>query len=253
MKLKITQIHKDNYSVYGLRKLWAELKREGIDIARCRTSRLMGDLGIRGVRRGKTYVTTTISNELQERPKDLVKRAFTAPAPNRLWVADITYVKTRAGWAYSAFLVDVYSRKIVGWKVSAHLRSDLATDALEMAVASRGCVFDGLVHHSDRGVQYLSVTYSQALLDAGIAPSVGTTGDSYDNALSESNNALYKAEMVRPHGGFNGTADLEWATLLWVDWFNNRRLHSSIGMIPPSEFEANYYTQRELENRSVLK
>ena len=142
---------------------------------------------------------------------------------------------------------------IVGWKVSAHLRSDLATDALEMAVASRGCVFDGLVHHSDRGVQYLSVTYSQALLDAGIAPSVGTTGDSYDNALSESNNALYKAEMVRPHGGFNGTADLEWATLLWVDWFNNRRLHSSIGMIPPSEFEANYYTQKELENRSVLK
>ena len=158
----------------------------------------MGDLGICGVRRGKTYVTTTISNELQERPKDLVKRAFTAPAPNRLWVADITYVKTRAGWAYSAFLVDVYSRMIVGWKVSAHLRSDLATDALEMAVASRGCVFDGLVHHSDRGVQYLSVAYSQALLDAGIAPSVGTTGDSYDNALSESNNALYKAEMVRP-------------------------------------------------------
>ena len=253
LKLKIIEVHKDNYSVYGLRKLWAGLKREGIDIARCTTSRLMADLGICGVRRGKTYVTTTISDELQERPKDLVKRVFTASAPNRLWVSDITYVKTRVGWAYTAFLVDVYSRKIVGWKVSASLRSDLATDALEMALASRGGVFENLTHHSDRGVQYLSVSYSQALLDAGIAPSVGTTGDSYDNALSESNNALYKTEMVRTHGDFNGTADLEWATLLWVDWFNNRRLHGSIGMIPPSEFKSNYYTQRELENRSVLK
>ena len=243
LKIEISQVHQDNYSVYGLRKLWCALKREGIDIARCTTQRLMAELGIRGVRRGKTYVTTTIANELAERPKDLVNRNFVSDGPNRLWVADITYVKTKIGWAYVAFITDVFSRTIVGWKVSASLKSSLATDALEMAIAQRVVRPGELTHHADRGVQYLSVKYSQRLIDAGITASVGSTGDSYDNALAETVNGLYKAEMVNPHGQFSGTDELEWATLAYVDWFNNRRLHGSIGMISPAEFENNYHSQ----------
>ena len=231
LKTEISRVHKDNYSVYGLRKLWCALKQEGIDIARCTTERLMRELNISGVRRGKTYVVTTISDELQERPRDLVKREFVASAPNRLWCADITYVKTAVGWAYVAFITDVFSRMIVGWKVSSSLKSDLAKDALEMAIAGRGEVLSDLTHHSDKGVQYLSVAYSQALLDAGVTPSVGTTGDSYDNALAESVNALYKTELVRQYGQFLGVDDLEWETLKYVDWFNNRRLHGSIAMV----------------------
>ena len=240
LKIEISRVHKENYAVYGLRKLWHALKREGIDMARCTTQRLMAEMGIRGVRRGKTYVTTTIANELAERPKDLVNRNFISDGPNRLWVADITYVKTKIGWAYVAFVTDVFSRAIVGWKVSASLKSSLATDALDMAIAQRVERPGNLIHHSDRGVQYLSVKYSQRLIDAGITASVGSTGDSYDNALAEAVNGLYKTEMVNPHGQFLGIDDLEWATLAYIDWFNNRRLHGSIGLIPPKEFEERY-------------
>lgn len=251
LKIEISRIHKENYAVYGLRKLWAALKREGIDIARCTTERLMAELGISGVRRGKTYVVTTIANELAERPKDLVNRRFISNGPNHLWVADITYVKTKIGWAYVAFITDVFSRTIVGWKVSASLKSDLATDALDMATYQRVVRPGELTHHSDRGVQYLSVKYSQHLIDAGITASVGSKGDSYDNALAETTNGIYKAELVNPYGQFSGVDELEWATLGYIDWFNNRRLHGSIGMIPPVEFENNYHNQT-CDNESVL-
>ncbi|CAG4923690.1 unnamed protein product [Acidithrix sp. C25] len=201
----------------------------------------MAELGISGVRRGKTYVVTTVANELVERPKDLVNRNFTSNEPNNLWVADITYVKTKIGWAYVAFVTDVFSRTILGWKVSPSLKANLATDALEMAIHQRA-VSPGLVHHSDRGVQYLSVRYSQRLIDVGITASVGSKGDSYDNALAETTNGIYKAELVNPHGPFFDVDELEWATLGYIDWFNNRRLHGSIGMIPPVEFEDNHHS-----------
>lgn len=243
LKVKIKHVHSEHFGVYGVRKLWRQLCREGVQVARCTVERLMRQMGLRGVVRGKR-VRTTVTDETVERPRDLVKRDFHAPAPNRLWVADLTYVRTWSGFAYVAFVVDAYSRHIVGWQVSRSLRGGLALDALEQALWSRRPA-DGLVHHSDRGVQYLSIRYTERLAEAGAVTSVGSRGDSYDNALAESVNALYKAELVRRRGPWRGLEDLEFATLEWVDWFNNRRLLSVIGYVPPVEYEETRRTEHD--------
>lgn len=250
LKVQILRVHGDNLDVYGADKVWTQLNREGTRVARCTVERLMGDLGLSGVRRGKAYKVTTRSDERQHRPDDLVDRDFTAAAPNRLWVADLTYVKTHAGWVYAAFIIDVFSRMIVGWQLSNSLRSDLAIDALEMAVWNRtrqGQVLDGLVHHSDKGVQYLSIRYSERLAENDIVASVGSTGDSYDNAMAEAFNSLYKWELIYPKGPWTGLDDVEFATMGYIDWFNHRRLHGEItddsSYITPAEYEAAYYRQ----------
>ena len=198
----------------------------------------MRGMGLQGVVRGRR-VKTTISEDLAERPADLVQRSFQADRPNQLWVADLTYVVTWAGFVYVAFITDVFSRKIVGWRVSRSLRSDLALDALEQALHARPC-HESLIHHSDRGTQYLSIRYTERLAQAGIEPSVGSVGDSYDNALAETINGLYKAELIWPNGPWRSVEEVEFATLEWVDWFNHRRLLEPIGNIPPAEFEAMY-------------
>ena len=250
LKVQIARVHGENLDVYGADKVWSQLNREGIRVARCTVERLMGDLGLSGVRRGKAYKVTTRSDERQHRPNDLVDRDFTAAAPNRLWVADLTYVKTHAGWVYAAFIIDVFSRMIVGWQLSNSLRSDLAIDALEMAVWNRtrqGQVLDGLVHHSDKGVQYLSIRYSERLAENDIVASVGSTGDSYDNAMAEAFNSLYKWELIYPKGPWTGLDDVEFATMGYIDWFNHRRLHGEITddntYVTRAEFEAVYYRQ----------
>ena len=244
LKVEIVRVFEENRSVYGADKVWTQLNREGVPVARCTVERLMRSLGIAGVTRGRAWKRTTIADEALDRPRDLVERNFTAAAPNRLWVADLTYVKTHVGFVYVAFIVDVFSRFVVGWQVSTSLRSDLALDALEMAIWARQRQgLDGLVQHHDRGVQYLSIRYTERLAEAGIAASVGSKGDSYDNALAESFNGLYKSELIFHEGPWKSADDVEWATLTYVDWFNNRRLHSEIGMVPPAELEANYYRQ----------
>jgi putative transposase len=223
--------------VYGARKLWRQLLREGVHVGRDRVARLMRELGIAGVVRGKPK-RTTIPAVLTDRPGDLVERRFSATAPNRLWVADLTYVRTCSGFCYVAFIIDAYSRRIVGWRVSTSLRTDLALDALEMAIwARRDGDLGGLVHHSDRGVQYLAIRYTERLAEAGAVASVGSKGDSYDNALAETVNGLYKAEVIRRRGPWRTAADIELATLAWVDWWNHRRLHGACGHLPPVEFE----------------
>ena len=240
----IRRVWDEHHRVYGADKVWAQLKREGLLVARCTIERLMRRLGLRGVVRGKASVRTTVGDEAADRPLDLVARQFRAPAPNRLWVADLTYVKTHSGRAYVAFVVDVCSRYVVGWQASRSLRADLALDALEMALwARRSKELAGLIHHSDRGVQYLAIRYTERLAEAGAVPSVGSRGDSYDNALAESFNGLYKAELIRHRGPWRGLGDVEYATLEYVDWFNHRRLHGELGMLPPAEFEATYNQQ----------
>jgi putative transposase len=244
LKAEIRRVWDEHRQVYGADKVWAQLKREGIPVARCTVERLMGTLGLRGVVRGKARVRTTIGDEASTRPLDLVARQFRAPAPNRLWVADLTYVKTHSGWVYVAFVVDVCSRYIVGWQVAQSLRTDLALDALEMALwARRTQEITGLIHHSDRGSQYLAIRYTERLAEAGAVPSVGSRGDSYDNALAESFNGLYKTELIRHAGPWRGLDDVEYATLEYVDWFNHRRLHGELGMITPAEFEATFLQQ----------
>ena len=242
LKLDIGRIHGANYAVYGARKLWRALRREGTDIGRDQVGRLMRGLGIAGAVRGKTR-RTTIPSELSPRPADLVNRTFSAPAPNRLWLADITYVSTWAGFVYTAFIIDAFSRAIVGWRVSSSLRAELALDALEMAIWSRRSAdLAGLVHHSDRGVQYLAIRYTERLADAGAVTSVGSKGDSYDNALAESVNGLYKTELIRARGPWRTADQVELATAAWVAWWNERRLHGACGDIPPIEFEAAYHS-----------
>jgi putative transposase len=241
LREEIERVWKENQSVYGARKVWLQLHREGLPTARCTVERLMRGLGLEGVRRGRVC-RTTIPDEHAERPLDLVNRDFSADGPNRLWVADLTYVATWSGFVYVAFVTDAFSRKIVGWRVSRSLRSDLALDALEQALHERPDT-EQLVHHSDRGSQYLSIRYAERLLDAGIAPSVGSIGDSYDNALAETINGLYKTEVIHRRGPWRGLDDVEIATLTWVDWFNNRRLLRSIGDIPPVELEQLYYAK----------
>jgi putative transposase len=243
LKVEITRVHKDNFSVYGARKVWRQLGREGIAVGRDRVARLMRELGIVGVVRGKPRRTTTPA-PTADRPADLVERDFTAPAPNRLWVADLTYVATWAGFAYVALVIDAFSRLIVGWRVATSLRAELALDALEMAIWARQREgLDGLVHHSDRGVQYLAIRYTQRLAAEGAVASVGSKGDSYDNALAEAVNGLYKAELIGRRGPWRGAEQVELATLEWVTWWNERRLHGAIGDIPPAEHEAIYHRQ----------
>ena len=246
LKVQIRRVWHEHLRVYGADKVWAQLKRESLPVARCTVERLMRVLGLRGAVRGKTYVRTTTYDEFASRPADLVARQFRAKMPNRLWVADLTYVKTHSGWVYVAFIIDVFSRFVVGWQASRSLHTELALDALEMAIWNRrGERLDGLVHHSDRGVQYLAIRYTERLAEAGVVPSVGSRGDSYDNALAESFNGLYKTELVRKRGPWRGLDDVEYATLEYVDWFNHRRLHGKLGMVPPTEVEDIYYHQRD--------
>ena len=253
LKRQVARVHEDNFGVYGVDKVWAQLNREGVRVARCTVARLMRDLGLRGVIRGKPKFTTIPGDE-SERPRDLVDRRFRAGQPNRLWVADLTYVRTWSGFVYVAFITDVYSRMIVGWQASRSLRSDLALDALEQAIwarSKRGRRLDQLVHHSDRGVQYLAIRYTERLAETGAVNSVGSRGDSYDNALAETIIGLYKTELVRNRGPWHGLDDLEYATLEWVDWFNHRRLFEAHGQIPPAEHEAIYYRHQESSGQQV--
>jgi putative transposase len=234
---EIRRVHRDNYGVYGARKVWRQLHREGMPVARCTVERLMRADGLAGVIRGKTRRTTAPA-PVAARPGDLLERDFTAPAPNRRWVADITYVATWSGFVYLAFVTDLFSRWIVGWRASTSLRADLALDALEHAIWQRGregAELAGLNHHSDRGVQYLAIRYTERLAEIGAVGSVGSVGDSYDNAAAESLIGLFKTELIRRRGPWRGLDHVELATLEWVDWFNNRRLHSACGDVrPPS-------------------
>jgi transposase InsO family protein len=240
LSVEVARVHRENFSVYGAEKVWRQLNREGFDVARCTVERIMAKLGLCGVVRGQKYKVKAAANDTLERPADLVGREFVAEAPNQLWVADITYVATWAGFVYVAFVVDVFSRFIVGWRVSSSLRSDLALDALEQALWARR-PRQGLVHHSDRGVQYLSIRYTERLAEAGVEASVGSKGDSYDNALAESVNALFKTEVIRKRGPWKNLEAVELATLEWVDWFNNRRILGPIGHVSPNEHELAYY------------
>ena len=243
---EIRRVWDENKQVYGVRKVWKQLRREGYGTARCTVERLMRRLGLRGVIRGRT-VKTTVSDKATPCPLDKVNRQFRAARPNALWVSDFTYVSTWQGFVYVAFVIDVFARRIVGWKVSSSARTDFVLDALEQALHARRPAGDeGLIHHSDRGVQYVSIRYSERLAEAGIEPSVGSVGDSYDNALAETINGLYKAEVIHRRSWRNLEA-VELATLDWVDWFNHKRLLGPIGDIPPAEAEAVYHLQqREL-------
>lgn len=241
--VEIQRIFDDNFGVYGVRKVWKQLKREGHAVARCTVARLMRRLGLKGVVRGAS-TRTTRPTSMQALPDDRVRRQFRAEAPNRLWVADLTYVATWRGFAYTAFVIDTFADRIVGWRTSHSMKTGLVLDALEQALAARSA--DGrLIHHSDRGTQYVSIRYTERLQEVGIAPSVGSTGDSYDNALAESIIGLYKTEVIHRRGPWRTLSDVEYATLEWVDWFNNRRLLSSIGYVPPAEFERAYYQSIE--------
>jgi len=234
-----------NYKVYGAHKLWKAARRAGYDIGRDQVARLMRQLGIRGVSR-RRKVRTTVPDEDARRPPDLVERDFTADRPNLLWVTDLTFVSTWEGTAYVCFIIDAFSRRIVGWRVAAHMRTAMVLDALEMARSSRGTRLEGLVAHSDAGSQYTSIRYTERLEEIGAVPSIGSVGDSFDNALAEAVNSLYKAELVYgpEQGPWKAVADLELATLGWVHWFNNQRLHGYLGDIPPAEYEAVYDAER---------
>ena len=239
----IERVWHANMQVYGAEKVWKQMNREDIAVARCTVERLMRRLGLEGVRRGKK-VRTTVPDTSAPCPLDRVNRQFQADRPNQLWVSDFTYVSTWQGWLYVAFVVDVFARRIVGWRVSTTMTTDFVLDALEQALYDRQPdPDDALVHHSDRGSQYVSIRYSERLAEAGIAPSVGSKGDSYDNALAETINGLYKAELIHRRGPWRTRESVELATLEWVSWFNHQRLMGPLGHIPPAEAEANYYSQ----------
>lgn len=238
----IKRVWRENWSVYGADKVWRQLHREGMTVARCTVERLMRQHRLRGVMRGKV-VRTTISDSKALCPRDKVNRQFKTERPNQLWVADFTYVSTWQGWLYVAFVIDVFARRIVGWRVSTSMRTDFVLDALEQALYARQPERDSLVHHSDRGSQYVSIRYSERLAEAGVEPSVGSKGDSYDNALAETINGLYKAELIHRRAPWKTREAVELATLEWVSWFNHQRLLEPIGYIPPAEAEANYYRQ----------
>jgi putative transposase len=245
LKLEIARVFEENFQVYGVRKVWRQLRREGQEVARCTVGRLMKTLGLQGVVRGKP-VRTTISDKATPCPLDHVNRQFQAPRPNALWVADFTYVATWAGFVYVAFVVDTFARRIVGWRVSRTAHTSFVLDALEQALHDRRPLHrGGLVHHSDRGSQYVSIKYTERLAEAGVEPSVGSVGDSYDNALAETINGLYKSEVIHRRGPWRSFEAVEFATLEWVDWFNHRRLLEPIGNIPPAEAEERYYAMLE--------
>jgi putative transposase len=247
--IEIRRVWKENYEVYGARKVWRQLNREGIAVARCTVERLMRAEGLVGALRGGGRPRTTRADPHAERPADLVERQFTADRPNALWVADITYVPTWSGMVYVAFVTDVFSRRIVGWRLDTSMRTDLPLDALEMAIWGRnGGPLDGLVHHSDRGSQYTSIRYTERLIEAGATPSVGSVGDSYDNALAESVNGLYKTELINSKGPWRTRDDVELATFEWVDWYNHRRIHSSCQNMPPVEYESAFHEKNEPAN-----
>lgn len=240
---EVRRVFEQNLQVYGADKVWRQLLREGLAVARCTVERLMRLAGLRGARRGKS-VRTTVPDAKAACPLDRVNRQFQADRPNQLWVADFTYVSTWQGFVYVAFVIDVFARSIVGWRVSTSMQTDFVLDALEQALYARRPERDGaLVHHSDRGSQYVSLRYSQRLAEAGIEPSVGSTGDSYDNALAETINGLYKAEIIHRRGPWKSREAVELATLEWVSWFNHHRLLEPLGYIPPAEAEANYWRQ----------
>ena len=252
----IVRVHAANFGVYGVRKMWKALQREGVIVARCTVERRMRALGLRGVTRGRRARTTVAATGLlaQQRPADLLDRDFTAPAPNRRWVADITYVATWSGFVYVAFVSDLFSRRIVGWRASTSLRTDLALDALEQGLWQRGRdgqATDQVIHHSDRGVQYLSISYTDRLAEAGLVASVGSRGDSYDNAAAESLFGLFKTEVIRPRGPWKSIADVELATLEWVDWYNHVRLHSHCGDLPPVEYETQFHYRHNHDREPV--
>ena len=241
LKPEIERVFTENFEVYGARKVWRQLNRESIPVARCTVERLMSELGLQGVIRGKR-IRTTVQDKAAPCPLDHVNRVFHAPAPNRLWLSDFTYVSTWSGFVYVAFVIDAYARRIVGWRVSRTAHASFVLDALEQALYERQPVHrGGLVHHSDRGSQYVSIRYTERLAKAGVEPSVGSVGDSYDNALAETINGLYKAEVIHRRGPWRSFEAVEFATLTWVDWFNNRRLLEPIGNIPPAEAEERYY------------
>ena len=245
LRVEIQRVFDENFQVYGVRKVWRQLVREGEGVARCTVARLMRGMGLQGVIRGRR-LRTTISDKAAPSPLDRVNRQFWAPRPNVLWVSDFTYVATWAGFVYVAFVIDAYARRIVGWRVSRSAHAGFVLDALEQALHDRRPVSgSGLVHHSDRGVQYVSIKYTERLAEAGLEPSVGSVGDRYDNALAETINGLYKAEVIHRRGPWRSMEAVEYATLEWVDWFNNRRLLEPIGSIPPAEAEAAYYADME--------
>jgi putative transposase len=244
LRREIQRVWDEHQQVYGPRKVWRQLRREGVRVARCTVERLMREMGLRGAVRGRAWKITTQSDPATARPADLVDRQFTATRPNQLWVADFTYVATWRGFVYVAFVIDVFARRIVGWRVSSSLATDFVLDALEQAIYDRrGGGSEDLVHHSDRGTQYLSMRYTDRLAEAGIEPSVGRRGDSYDNALAESVIGLFKTEVIQRKGPWRHLEAVEFATLTWVDWFNTRRLLEPIGYIPPAEYEALYYSE----------
>ena len=252
---EIARVHKENYSVYGARKVWLQLNREGIPVARCTVEDLMADLGLRGAVRGKVK-RTTIADPHADRARDLVDRKFNPKAPNLLWVADFTYVSTWSGWVYVGFVIDAYARRIVGWRSATTMTTQLVLDAIEHAIWTRNREgvqdLSGLVHHNDRGAQYTAIAFTERLADAGIDPSIGTTGDSYDNALAETINGLYKTELIKPRGPWRTVDQVEVATLEWVDWFNHRRLYELNGDIPPVELEAAHYSQIRAQQSAEL-
>lgn len=245
LRAQIERVFEENRRVYGAPKVWRQLNREGVEVARCTVERLMRKMGLQGARRGKMH-RTTIADDRANRPPDLVDRKFEAQWPNQLWVADFTYVSTWCGFVYIAFIIDVFSRRIVGWRMSSSMTSDFVLDALEQAIHARR-PGEGLIHHSDQGSQYTSIRYSERLEGAGIKPSVGSVADSYDNALAETINGLFKAEVIWPFGPWKHGERVEFETLKWVEWFNNRRLLSSIGWVPPAEFEEAYWQSQAVE------
>jgi transposase InsO family protein len=240
LRIKIKRVHDDNFGVYGAEKVWRQLKREGVEVARCTVERLMRAMGLRGAVRGRAFKVTTVADESALRPRDLVRREFVASKPNQLWVADFTYVATWLGFVYVAFIIDVFSRAIVGWRASRSMRTDLVLDALEQALHARPLTGD-LVHHSDHGSQYVSIRYTERLAEAGVERSVGTVGDAYDNAMAETIIGLFKTEVIERRGPWRSFDTVEYATLDWVDWFNRRRILEPLGYLPPFEFEQMYY------------
>jgi putative transposase len=242
---EIRRVYAANFGVYGVRKVWRQMQREGIDVARCTVARLMRQMVLKGVVRGKS-IKTTVSDAAAPCPRDRVNRQFTTPRPNALWVSDFTYVATWSGFVYVAFVIDAFARRIVGWRVSRSARAEFVLDALEQALHDRQPWRATLIHHSDRGVQYVSLKYTERLAEAGIEPSVGSVGDSYDNALAETVIGLFKTEVIHRRGPWRSFEAVEFATLEWVDWYNNRRLLEPIGNIPPAEAEAAYYAELEV-------